>query len=175
MQAIKSIATIAASLDLVTASWATAQNQQRGPSTAPERAKAVQVAHRLQSDPWSAETKAAREWVVMWLIQVPEISVKLCSVFLGEDDDSKSETRGTLIATMMASEAAFVIEHPDKSKDDVAVYFAGLDGALNAYAAMKKKDSQLHLAQLDDLLAQREQGEARRLRQENSEEVQRSK
>jgi hypothetical protein len=28
----------------------------------------------------------------------------------------------------------------------------------NAYAAMKKRDSQLHLAQLDDLLAQREQG-----------------
>jgi hypothetical protein len=94
----------------------------------------------------------------MWLIEVPDISVTLCSALLGEDRDSKNEPRGTLVAAMMASQAAFVIEHPEKSKDDVAVYLAGMEGVLSAYSAMKSKDPQLHLAQLDDLLVEREQG-----------------
>jgi hypothetical protein len=57
MQTMKGILIIAASLAFLTASWAAPRNQKRGPSTAEERARAVQVAHRLQTDPSSAEAK----------------------------------------------------------------------------------------------------------------------
>jgi hypothetical protein len=40
---------------------------------------------------------------------------------------------------MMASETSFVIEHPDKSRDVNAIYFAGVDGALDSYQAIRKK------------------------------------
>ena len=37
---------------------------------------------------------------------------------------------------MLASEAAFVIEHPEKTKDVEAIYLAGVDGTLHGYEAI---------------------------------------
>lgn len=42
--------------------------QQRGPSTAEERARAVQTAKSLQSDPLAPNVQEDREWLVKWLI-----------------------------------------------------------------------------------------------------------
>ena len=39
-----------------------------------------------------------------------------------------------------AIEAAFVVEHPEKAKDVEAIYLAGVDGALQAYDAIHKRD-----------------------------------
>jgi hypothetical protein len=39
-----------------------------------------------------------------------------------------------------------------------ATYFAGVDGALDSYQAIQKKDAQYHLVHLDELLQKREQG-----------------
>ena len=58
----------------------------------------------------------------------------------------------------MANEASFIIEHPDKSRDVNALYFAGVDGAIDSYQAIQKQDTQYHLAHLDELLQMREQG-----------------
>jgi hypothetical protein len=51
--------------------------QQRGPSTPEERARAVQTAKSLQSDPLAPNVQEDREWLVKWLIEVPDISVKM--------------------------------------------------------------------------------------------------
>lgn len=132
--------------------------QQRGPSTAEERARAVEAAHALQTDPLAAKSHAEREWLVKWLIEVPDISIKMCPIFLGDLGNSKSDYPGVVIATMLASEAAFVIEHPEKSKDSESVYLTGVEGALNAYESIHKNDSSFHVKHLDDLLQQRAQG-----------------
>ena len=132
--------------------------QQRGPSTAEERARAVETAQALQTDPLAAKLQSDREWLVKWLIEVPDISIKMCPTFLGDLCDSKSGYPGVLIATMLASEAAFVIEHPEKSRDSESVYLAGVGGALNAYGSIQKKESSYHVKHLDDLLQQRAQG-----------------
>jgi hypothetical protein len=130
--------------------------QQRGPSTTEERARAVQTAKSLQSDPLATNVQEDREWLVKWLIEVPDISVKMCTTFLGDLGDSKNGYPGAIIATMLASEAAFVVEHPDKAKDAEAVYFAGVDGALHGYEAIHLKDASYHLPHLDDLIRKRD-------------------
>jgi hypothetical protein len=130
--------------------------QQRGPSTPEERARVVQTAKSLQSDPLAPNVQEDREWLVKWLIEVPDISVKMCTTFLG--GDSKSGNPGAIIATMLASEAAFVIEHPDKAKDVEAVFFAGVDGALHGYEAIRLKNASYRLQHLDDLIQKRDQG-----------------
>jgi len=132
--------------------------QQRGPSTPEERARAVQTAKSLQSDPLASNVQPDREWLLKWLIEVPDISVKMCTTFLGDLGDSKSGYPGAIIATLLASEAAFVIEHPDKAKDVEVTYFAGVDGALHSYEAIRLKDASYRLAHLDDLIQKRDQG-----------------
>jgi hypothetical protein len=59
---------------------------------------------------------------------------------------------------MLASEAAFVIEHPEKAKDTELIYLAGVDGALNGYQVIRKKDASYRTAHLDDLIQMRDQG-----------------
>ena len=132
--------------------------QQRGPSTAEERTRAVQTAKSLQADPVAANIQADREWLVRWLIEVPDISVKMCPAFLGDLGDSKSSYPGALLVTMLAAQAAFVIEHPDSAKDGKAVYLAGVDAALSGYEAIRKKDSSYRRSHLDELIQKRDQG-----------------
>ena len=73
----------------------------------------------------------------------------MCTTFLGDLGESKNGYPGAIIATMLASEAAFVIEHPEKAKDVEAVYFAGVDGALHGYEAIHLKDASYRLPHLD--------------------------
>jgi hypothetical protein len=132
--------------------------QQRGASTPEERSRAVQTARSLQADPLAPNLQKDREWLIKWLIEIPDISVKLCPTFLGDLGDSKSGNPGAIIATMLASEAAFVIEHPEKAKEVEIVYLAGVNGALLGYEAIHKKDMSYRLPHLDDLIQMREQG-----------------
>jgi hypothetical protein len=119
---------------------------------------AVEVAQALRSDFVSHQVQGDREWLIRWLIEIPDISVKLCSNFLGDLGKEKNGYSGTLLASLMASEASFVIEHPDKRKDSNAMYLAGVDGALDSYQAIQRKDSQYRLQHLEELLQKREQG-----------------
>ena len=135
-----------------------ADAQNRGPSTAEERARAVQVSKALRADPTASSVQKDREWMMVWLIQIPDISVKLCPSIYGDLGDSKSANAGALIATMMASQAAFVIENPKKAKDDRAIYYAGLDGLLDGYRAIQQKDPKYTLPNLDELLKKRSDG-----------------
>lgn len=132
--------------------------QQRSPSTLEERARVVQTTKSLQSDPLAPNLQEDREWLLKWLIEVPDISVKMCATFLGDLGDSKGGNPGAIIATMLASEAAFVIEHPEKAKDVDAVYFAGVDGALHGYEAIRLKVASYRLPHLDDLIQKRDHG-----------------
>jgi hypothetical protein len=136
----------------------TPAQQPRGPSTPEERARALQAAKLLRIDPLSAATTEEREWLIKWLIQVPDISVKLCPSLLGDLGDSKAGNPGAIISSMMASQAAFVIEHPDKVKNREALYFAGADGALQSYQAIRQQDPSYHIPHLDQLILQRDQG-----------------
>ena len=57
--------------------------------------------------------------------------------------------------------AAFLIQHPDKEKDWVAVQAAGVESVLRAYQSLLRKDKSARVAALDDLVEERKTGDLR--------------
>ena len=57
--------------------------QTRGPSTAEERARAVKVAHELEEDPLAKDAKKSREWMIQWIVEIPDITVDVCFDYFG--------------------------------------------------------------------------------------------
>ena len=135
-----------------------AQNR-RGPSTPEERDTAVKAARLLEADPFHKDAKKIREWLTLWLIEVPDISVELCSDYLGPVAGSKKNYSSEIFGQTMFSSAAFIVGHPDQAKDKVAVNLAGVEGALKAYEAILKIKPKARWEFLDGLIAKREKGE----------------
>ena len=54
------------------------QRPQRGPSTPEERTRAVKIAHDLENDPLAKDAKEQRDWVIQWIIEIPDITVDVC-------------------------------------------------------------------------------------------------
>ena len=133
--------------------------EKRGPSTPEERELAVKAARLLEADPFHKDAKKAREWFIIWLIQVPDISIELCSDYLGPVLGSKKNYSFEIFNQMMFSSAAFMIEHPDQANDRAAVNLAGTEGALRAYEAILKSKPKARWEFLDGLIAKREKGE----------------
>ena len=155
------IATLLLGLFFVRATCA--QQQQtppphRGPSTAEERTRVVKIAHALESDPLAKDAKDNREWVIQWIIDIPDITVTVCNDYFGQ---LPKATRGhirEIVNQMVISSAAFMIEHPDRAKDDQAVAMAGLLGALKVYQSILKQDPDARWPYVDKVVQMRDQG-----------------
>jgi len=156
-QIIRGIATALLVLTLF-ASRAGSVQEQRGPSTAEERARAVKVAHQLEEDPLGKDAKEQRAWMVQWIIEIPDITVNVCAEYFGSLPNPPRGHSQEVFTQMMISSAAFMIEHPDKIKDEQAVAVAGLLGSLKAYEAVLKQDPSAHWTYVDRLVRMREQG-----------------
>jgi carboxypeptidase Q len=137
-----------------------AQND-RASSTAEERATAVKIARLLEAEPFHKEAKKAREWFTFCLIKVPDISIEVCIGYMEPIVKEKKNYSSEIFTQMMFSSAAFIIEHPDQSKDPVAVNLAGLEGALKTYESILKEKPKAKWEHLDGLISKREKGELR--------------
>jgi hypothetical protein len=115
----------------------------------------------LERDPLGKDAKAAKQWLTIWLIEIPDISVNVCGALLGPVLESEKNYSAELVQQLMYSSAAFIIRNPDKATDDVAVYQAGLEGSLAAYEAILKTKPKARWAFLDDLLQKRNAGQLR--------------
>jgi hypothetical protein len=135
-----------------------AYSQERGPSTPEERSQAVHFARDLESDPLGPNAKEERSWITLWLIQVPDITVKFCTDLLGPRPSPESSYWSGISTQMLFSGAAFMIENPKKKKDQQAVYLAGVDGALKSYEAMLKMKPEARWPFVDELVEKRNQG-----------------
>jgi len=141
----------------------------RGPSTPEERARLVAIAHKLEAAPLDESLISERQWAIMWLIQVPDLTVSVCSNVLGKDFlRTKYKYSSNVVAQLTLSSAAFIIEHPDQATDKVAVYTAGADGALKAYSAILKDNPKARYKALDEAVEKREQGQLADYVRENS-------
>jgi carboxypeptidase Q len=150
---------LAGSFAALLALAAASAQEARKPSTPEERARAVQVAKALELDPLGDGVKSGREWALRWLIEVPDVSVKLCGSLLGPVLGSRKNYSTEIFTQVMLSTAAFVIENPDKANDDVAAYTAGVEGALRAYESILKVKPKARWPFLDDLIVKRSEGE----------------
>jgi hypothetical protein len=132
--------------------------QTRGPSTPEERARAVKVAHELEENPLAKDAMAHRQWMSLWIEEIPDITVDVCDAYFGALPDPSKGHSAEIRNQMVLSSTAFMIEHPDKVKDEQAVALSGLLGALKTYQAILKQDSASRWAHLDKLVQMREQG-----------------
>lgn len=130
----------------------------RGPSTPEERKEAVRLVRALEEDPLSKDAHESRGWLVAWLSEVPDISVQMCPALLGEDFDSDQKHGAELALQQSLSSAAFIIEHPDRAQDRLAVATAGVEGVLTAYESLLTKKPKARSAALDTLLQARSDG-----------------
>jgi len=129
---------LAVSATLLFALVAAQTQLQAGPPSTPEDcAKAVEIARSLETDPLGPRAQEQRQWVIRWLIEVPDIHVKVCNL-VGLLLGSKKNYWSEIFAQMLPSAAAFIIANPDKANDDMAVYTAALEGSLRAYESILK-------------------------------------
>jgi hypothetical protein len=133
--------------------------QERGPSTAEERAQTVRLARALETDPLNDSAKPARAWLVEFLTKVPDVNVTVCPGILGDLLGKKKDYASELVIQPMFSEAAYIIEHPEKADDEAAVHLAGVEGTLRAYEAILKVKPKAHHKSLDELIVKRDKGE----------------
>jgi hypothetical protein len=139
-----------------------AAQSDRGPSTPEERATAVRSARLFETDPFNKDAKKVREWFFKWLIEIPDISVEICTDYMPALLGKKSKNNETeLLMQMTFSSAAFIIENPDKAKDKVAVNLAGLEGTLKMYESILKSKPNAKIDLLDQLITKRDKGELR--------------
>jgi len=136
----------------------TARAQQRGPSTPEERARAVRIAHELEEDPLGKDAKEKRAWVIQWIVEIPDITVTECSEFFGKLPNPLHGHAREIVTQMDISMAAFMIEHPDKAKDEQAVATAGLLGSLKVYQSILKQEPEARWPYLDKIVQMRNQG-----------------
>jgi hypothetical protein len=130
----------------------------RGPSTPEERAKALALIQQMETDPLGV-SKEDRQRLAVWLVEVPDIHVSLCTQFFPTLLDGKSKHGGDLAMQSAYSMAAYEIEHPDQAKDENALYLAGIEGTLRAYESILRKEPKSREPSLDELLAKRQSGE----------------
>lgn len=126
-------------------------------STPEERAKAVQLTRELERDPMVQDGPEKRSWLVEFFTKAPDISITMCNLFgpmPGEDHPFFPQ----VLTQSLFSMGTFIIEHPDKAKDEVAVQTAGMEGALKVYEIHVKAQPEGRLPFLDDLLKKRDAG-----------------
>ncbi|HEX2330464.1 MAG TPA: hypothetical protein VHN74_17200 [Candidatus Angelobacter sp.] len=137
---------------------ATAQQQSdRGPSTPDERKRFLAITHKMEEAPLDDNLRDDRDWALQWLIDIPDIQVTPCP-------DVLSGLRPTyryfphLNGQYSFSMAAFMIEHPEKAKDRVAVNVAGVEGALRAYQAILKAQPRATSSGMEELARKQKAG-----------------
>jgi hypothetical protein len=133
------------------------QAQDRGPSTPEERARAVKIAHELETDPLAKDAEEQRAWVIHWIVAIPDITVNVCFEYFGKLPDPPRGHSVEITRQMIISSAAYMIEHPDKVKDEQAIALAGLLGSIKTYQAILKQDPDSRWTQLDKLIQMRDQ------------------
>jgi hypothetical membrane protein len=131
----------------------------RGLSTPEERAKAINIARSLERDPLAKDAAAKRQWLLNWIIEVPDIRFKSCVGLLSPGVGNQYRYSAEVNQQIVFSAAAFKLEHPDHLRNDTGAYIAGVEGALRAYEMLMKSVPDAKLAFLDDLVAKRDRGE----------------
>jgi len=131
----------------------------RGLSTPEERANAINIARSLERDPLAKDAAANRQWLLNWIIEVPDIRFKSCVGLLRPGVGDRYRYSTEVNQQIIFSAAAFKLEHPDHLRNDNGAYIAGVEGALRVYETLMKSVPDAQLAFLDDLIAKRDRVE----------------
>jgi tetratricopeptide (TPR) repeat protein len=130
----------------------------REPSTPEQRAKFIEFARDLETDPLGKDAQGMRAASVQWLTEVPDIRIEVCDL-LPDLLRSKKNYGAELFGQTIISSGAFVAVYPDLTDDHLLVNTAGVVGALEAYQAILKVHPESKWPLLDDLLQKSTSGD----------------
>lgn len=134
-----------------------ASQAERGPATAEERQRVVELAQAAQIDPQAAQARDGA-WLRQWVQEVPDLTLDPGVVDAWLTIASKPAVRDTLDFQYIASAMAAQISHPDLADQQKASELAGMQGVLTAYQYLLRKHPQYRTAKLDAALAAQAQG-----------------
>jgi len=132
----------------------------RGPSTAEERAQALDYAQSLEQHPLAKDSLEKRMWLTEWIVQVPDVMVNIPPKefkALKSLDKVNGTYSNQLRMQVLYSQAAFQLQHPEE-KNAVTIQTAGLAGTLRAYRAIQQFDPSAKYPLLDNLMSLEKQG-----------------
>lgn len=134
-----------------------AESKTHCPSTAQERARALDYIHSLEQNPLAKDSLDKRMWLTEWIVRVPDFTVNVCCKDLDSLDRINDTYSNQLRMQAIYSQAAYVLQHP-KAKSDAEKQAAGLAGTLRAYRAIQRFDPTAQYPVLDNLLALEKRG-----------------
>lgn len=135
-----------------------ANAQNKPPSTPEQKKQAVEMATFLEANPLAKEAKDYRRTLFVFLVEAPDITVKLCYNILGESKQLKGDYDTEVRNQLMFSQAKFIIENPDKAQDDAAVYLAAVEGVLRTWQSIKTAKPKAKFPLMDELLEKQKAG-----------------
>lgn len=139
-------------------STATPEKPAEKRSTPEDRQRLVAVAHKLEAAPLDPTLGPDRDWAMKWAVAAPDVHVRMCTSLLADLRRPRYKYRPELSSQLLISSAAFLIEHPEKSADNVAQSVGGMEGVLRAYTAILKTDPQATASSLNELLQKQKEG-----------------
>jgi len=142
---------------LTTAASLPSAAKTRGPSTAEERARAIEYVRSLEENPLAKDSLGKRMWLTEWIVEVPDFTVNACCKELASLDKVNNTYSNQLRMQMVYSQAAFLLQHPEE-KNTATIQAAGLAGTLRAYRAIQRFDPTAKYPLLDNLIALEKQG-----------------
>jgi hypothetical protein len=129
----------------------------RGPSTPEERKRGLEYIQDFEANPLGPQDVQEREWVLRWIIEIPDIHVQVCMILDKMPKGDKTDAATVFLAEAF-SQTAFLIQNPVKQDDTLAQFQAGVEVALRVYEALLKANPKDRQPYLDDLIQRREAG-----------------
>lgn len=123
----------------------------QAPTTPEQKTRMIQLIDGLEKHPYADDAGSSRKEVMEWLTEAPDVSVTVCGALLGDLEKLDKEGGGELLLQLMFSEARFILENPQQSKDDKTVHVAGLEGVLRTYQQMKTEKTGLKIGSIESV------------------------
>ena len=130
----------------------------RGPSTAEERKRFLEVVNKFEKTPLDPGVIPEIDWARKWLEDVPDINVTVCPTPLGNLLMENYQYRSRLGVQFTLAMGAYLIQHPEKASDNVSQYMAGVQSALRMYKAILKTKPEAKSKAMEELLDKQADG-----------------
>lgn len=127
-------------------------------STPEERAKWVEITHKLESNPLDDTINKEGETALKQVSDAHDIHVPLCPALLSEFNGMKYAYAHTITRQYMLASTAFLIENPSKAADTKALNLAAVESVLKTYSAIVQQKPEAKAKPLDNLLKKQSQG-----------------
>ena len=115
----------------------------------------VRLVAELEAQPFGDTARQNATWLMRWIQEIPDIYFHSCNELL-EKQQVKTDYphRRLLEQQLFFSGAAYQVQHRD-GKDQLAIYHAGVVGAMRAYEALLARDPKTRWPVMDALLERR--------------------